>query len=63
MTSLPGGIPRAILGEAPGPAVFVVLAPSPAQTRWDSDRYFTVTSESLSSAPGLDLGLRGKEVC
>lgn len=56
---LPGGITGAILGEAPGHAVLIFLDPGPTQTKRDSDRDFTVTSGSLSSAPELNLDFIG----
>ena len=56
---LPGGIPSAIQGEAPGCAVFIVLAPQPTQTQGDNDRYFTLTPGPLLWVPALDLDFRG----
>lgn len=43
------GNPRAIPGEAPGLAVFFILASWPGQTKRDSDKRFSATAGSLLS--------------
>ena len=54
-----GESPEPSSGEAPGYAVFIVLAPQPTQIHGDNDRYFTLTSGSLFWALALDLDFRG----
>ena len=53
-----GESPEPSLGEAPGYAVFIVLAPQPTQIQGDNDRYFTLTSGFLFWALALDLDLQ-----
>lgn len=49
------GESQAILGEAPGHAVLIVLAPWPTQTKRDGDNHCPAASGPLHSAPGPEL--------